>query len=102
MMGDSTYLLEGGWNVTCDLCGKKIKNTDAVKSWDNFYNCRHHKEVRNPQDYLRGVRDNPSVPFTRPTPPLSFVTSTFILLQENGGGLLQEPDALGNYYYILH
>jgi hypothetical protein len=42
------------------------------------------------------------VPFSRPEPPLSFVQSSFKLLQENGGGLLQEYDAEMDTFYILH
>jgi hypothetical protein len=100
-MADNTFYADGQWNVTCDLCGKKVKSSGVMKTWDNQYVCRHHKEERNPQDFLRGIRDNQSVPFSRPVPPLQFVTSSWQLLQLNGGGLLQQPDSLGNSYYIL-
>lgn len=101
-MGDNTFYADGQWNVTCDLCGKKVKSGEAVKTWNNFYVCRHHREQRNPQDYLRGIRDNQSVPFSRPQPPYQFVKSGFLLLQLNGGGLLQQPDSTGTSYYILN
>ena len=101
-MGDSTYILEGDWNVACDLCGKKVKAAFTMKTWDGFYVCKHHKEERNPQDYLRGIKDNQSVPFSRPEPPLNFVQNSFLLLQENGGGILQEYDAEMDSYYLLH
>lgn len=65
MPGGSNFYKDGGWNIICDLCGAQIKNTEAVKTWDNFYVCRFHKEVRNPQDFLRGVKENMSVPYTR-------------------------------------
>ena len=101
-MTDHTYYADGQWNITCDLCGKKAKSGDVEKTWDNQYVCKHHKEMRNPQDFLRGIRDNQSVPFSRPVPPIQYVTSTFRLLQESGGALLQEADAFGEYFYILH
>ena len=37
-----------------------------MKTWQGLYVCAHHKEIRNPQDFLRGVKDNQSVPWTRP------------------------------------
>lgn len=64
-MGDADYYAPGQWNFYCDLCGKKAKSSMAMKTWDNFYVCKHHKEVRNPQDFLRGIRDNQSVPWNR-------------------------------------
>jgi hypothetical protein len=100
--GEADYLLPGDWNVTCDLCGRKAKAINVEKTWDNQYVCRHHKERRNPQDYLRGIKDDPSVPFSRPQPPLSFVSNSHELLQENGGGILMEYDAEHDTYYLLH
>jgi hypothetical protein len=104
-MGDSTYYADGQWNVTCDLCAKKIKSSHAVKTWDNFYVCRHHKEVRNPQDYLRGVKDNQSVPFSRPeNTNWQFVLPQDRLLQENGFGLLLQTTFFNDndIEYLLH
>jgi hypothetical protein len=67
MAGKADYYADGQWNFYCDLCGAKTKSGDGVRTWNNLYACRHHKEVRNPQDFLRGIRDNQSVPWTRPT-----------------------------------
>lgn len=65
-MGKADYWADGQWNFTCDLCGAKSKSGTAMKTWDGFYVCRQHKEARNPQDFLRGVKDNQSVPWSRP------------------------------------
>jgi hypothetical protein len=65
-MGKADYYADGQWNFYCDLCGAKTKSGDAMKTWNGLYVCRHHKEVRNPQDYLRGVKDNQSTPWSRP------------------------------------
>lgn len=75
-MADADFFKDGAWNFTCDLCGRKQKSTRAMFTWNGLYVCKHHKEVRNPQDFLRGVKDNQSVPWTRPyEPPLCDTTS---------------------------
>ena len=65
-MADADFWADGKWNFFCDLCGRKQKSSRAMKTWQGLYVCAHHKEVRNPQDFLRGVKDNQSVPWTRP------------------------------------
>jgi hypothetical protein len=72
-MGSADYYADGDWNFFCDLCGKKAKASTGVKTWDGHYVCRSHKEVRNPQDFIRGVRENLSVPWERPEAPDVFV-----------------------------
>jgi len=64
-MGQADFYADGQWNFYCDLCGAKRKSSDAMKTWDNFRVCKHHKEVRNPQDFLRGVRELTGVPWAR-------------------------------------
>lgn len=64
-MGQYDYYASGEWNFYCDLCGKKNKSGNAMKTWDNHYVCKHHKEVRNPQDFVRGVADDQTVPWVR-------------------------------------
>src|SRR5882672_9572567 len=66
MSGKADYYAKGQWNFFCDLCGAKTKSGDSMKTWNNLYVCKHHKEVRNPQDFLRGVKENMSLPWTRP------------------------------------
>ena len=74
-MGASDYFAKGQWNAFCDLCGAKKKSGQVVRTWDGFRVCASHKEARNPQDLLRGVKDDQSVPWSRPEP-----TDTFILM----------------------
>jgi len=64
--GRADYFRNGAWNFFCDLCGAKVKSTEAMKTWQGLYVCKHHKEVRNPQDFLRGVKDDQTVPWSRP------------------------------------
>lgn len=65
MSGQADYAAPGQWNFYCDLCGAKRKSGTAQRTWDGHYVCSHHKEVRNPQDFVRGVKDDQSVPWTR-------------------------------------
>lgn len=75
-MADADYFRDGQWNFTCDLCGRKQKSGRAMFTWNGLYVCRHHKEQRNPQDFLRGVKDDQTTPWTRPyQPPLCDTTS---------------------------
>lgn len=90
-MPDTTYYADGQWNVCCDLCGRKVKSGQVKKTWDGFYVCLRHKEERNPQDFLRGPRPTPPLPFTRPAPPDLFVLNGFRIMKEDlSGALLQE------------
>ena len=72
-MGKADFFAEGQWNFYCDFCGAKTKSSDGVETWDKHYVCKHHKEVRNPQDFVRGIKDDQSVPWRRSTPPLVFI-----------------------------
>lgn len=74
-MGSSDYFAPGEWNFTCALCGAKRKSNKAMKTWDGHYVCAAHKEVRNPQDFLRGNREDQGLPWTRPSTPPIFVHS---------------------------
>lgn len=56
----------GAWNALCDRCKFKFKNYELKKTWDGFYVCEECWEPRHPQDFVRGVEDNPSVPWSRP------------------------------------
>lgn len=82
-MPDTTYYKAGDWNFYCDLCGRKEKSSNAMRTWDGFYVCRRHKEVRNPQDFVRGVADDQTTPWSRGGTPDNLFLD-FDLLQENG------------------
>ena len=92
-MGIADRYADGEWNFYCDLCGRKAKSSTAMKTWDNHYVCRHHKEVRNPQDFLRGVKEHQSVPWTRPESLSASAQGTGIL--DTSGGLIL--DTSGSY-----
>ena len=76
-MGASDYFADGQWNFFCDLCGAKRKSGQGVRTWDNFYVCRHHKERRNPQDFVRGIKDDQTTPWNRVEGVDSFVNEAW-------------------------
>lgn len=69
---DKNYFLSGAWNVTCDVCSKKIKASDAKQRWDGLIVCPSDFEHRHEQDYVKARTDKITVPFTRPVPELTF------------------------------
>ena len=91
-MGSSDRYADGDWNFFCDLCGRKEKSSMGVKTWDNHYVCRHHKEVRNPQDFIRGVKDNQSVPWTRVEPTDTYVPGYGAPILDTYGNIIFDTD----------
>ena len=61
-----TYYQRGDWNSVCDVCGRGFKFSQLRKRWDSAYTCPECWEIRQPQDFVRGVKDDPSVPIARP------------------------------------
>ena len=67
-MGHADYLRNGDYNGICDRCGCKFKFSQLKLEWDGLYVCTANGcwEPRQPQDYVKGVRDDMSVPVSRP------------------------------------
>jgi hypothetical protein len=55
----------GGWNVICDQCGRKFKDSDLQLRWDGLMVCSKDWEPRQPQDFVHGVADKQVPPFSR-------------------------------------
>ena len=89
-MGSNNYYAKGQWNAYCDLCGKPGKSSSMRKTWDGFYVCAFHKEERNPQDLIRGIKDDQSVPWSRPEATWQFVSIDSVLLTEGGDKITLE------------
>lgn len=62
----TTYYKPGSWNVICDVCGVQYKAEELRRRWDGLMVCKHDFEVRHPQDFIRAVPDNQTVPWVRP------------------------------------
>jgi hypothetical protein len=65
-MGRADYLTAGDYNCVCFECGRKRKASQLKRHWQGYYVCPEHWEPRQPQDFVRGVVDNPSVPWVQP------------------------------------
>lgn len=60
-----TYV-RGEWKALCDICGVEYKASQLQKRWDGFMVCSKDWEPRHPQDFVRGVADFQTPPYTRP------------------------------------
>lgn len=68
----TTYFEPGTWNAECSICARKMKANQMVKNWQGFYRCPDCNEPRNAQDFVKGVVDDVTVPWSQPP------TSTYI------------------------
>ena len=69
----ASYYKSGSWNFICEVCGQQYKAEQMRKRWDGVITCPNDWEPRHPQDFVRGVKDNQSVPISRPEPPDQFI-----------------------------
>lgn len=67
---------KGDWIADCDVCGRKYKASDLTQRWDGLMCCEDDWEIRQPQDFVRGVPDTQIAPWLRPEPADSFVPVT--------------------------
>lgn len=78
------YYISGEFNVTCDVCSRKIKAHEAKQRWDGFIVCPDDFENRHPQDFVKAQTDKITVPFTRPIPEYIFIIVPYILYWDTG------------------
>lgn len=72
-MNQMDYFVGGLWNFRCDECGAKRKSDVARHRWDGAIVCPRCWEPRHPQDFVRGVKDDQSIAWSRPSPPDAFI-----------------------------
>ena len=65
-MGRADYLALGDYNASCSICGTKYKASELKKHWTGWYRCTSCWEPRQPQDFVRGVQDVQTVPWSQP------------------------------------
>lgn len=74
--GGRDFLELGTWNVCCAYCGRKRKANELITD-DEFarkmWCCPEHADRRHPQEFVRGIKDDMSVP--RVQPPIVSFTS---------------------------
>ena len=69
----------GKWLCICQRCGSKFLNDEVEKEWTGLLVCKKRcLDMRHPQDFVRSVPDDQSVPYTSPEPADVFVDVTYI------------------------
>ena len=79
--GPADFLELGTWNVACSICGRKAKANTLERNWQGLYRHPRCNEPRQTQDFVRGVKDDPSVPFAQPELTV-FATTPFCNIYE--------------------
>ena len=64
--GRADFLELGDWNAVCYECGRKRKASTLMRHWQGYYVCPEHWEPRQPQDFVRGIPDVQTPPWTQP------------------------------------
>lgn len=72
--GRADWWKQGDWNAVCQVCSFKFKASEMRLRWDGLYVCPFDFEVRQSQDFVRGVPDHQTPPWTSPLPPPIFVS----------------------------
>ena len=67
------YYKPGSHYKICDVSGFKTRAGDTRKEWQGLVVDKRFYEERQPQDYVKGVRDDQTVPDARPRPKDVFV-----------------------------
>lgn len=68
----------GNWKCYCDACGRLVKASELRQRWDGFMVDDRCWEPRQPQDFVRGVADIQTPPFTRPEPSNTFLPIIYV------------------------
>lgn len=64
----------GDWLAVCDSCGLTFYASQLRTRWDGLKVCEMDYETRNPQDFVRGIPDIQTPPWTRPKPAEEAIT----------------------------
>jgi hypothetical protein len=69
-----------------DFTGFKVPLKSLRKNWDGLLTQR--PDIRNSQDFVRGIKDDMSLPYSRPEPPDTFLALP--ITWENGAYMTTE------------
>lgn len=91
----------GDYKAVCDRCGWDYLASDLREEWTGLMVCRSCWEIRHPQDFVRGVEDDPSVPWTRPASDvddgITYVSDTnTTLTSSNDTYIIYQDDLTAN------
>lgn len=94
--GPADFLELGDWNTVCYQCGFKAKASQLERNWQGYYVHPHHNEPRQPQDFVRGVPDTQTPPWTQPRPTAVYTYTNQYLGMADG---VQQSFQLGDGLY---
>jgi hypothetical protein len=104
-MTERTHYKPGEFYRICDRSGFKVRSSKTKKEWDGYVVRNKSWEVRHPQDLVRGVADDQTVPEARPRPHTIYVKLPILLeaygpnygvpIYSEGGGLIYRDEGLG-------
>lgn len=72
-MGREYYFKPGSYYRICDRSGFRFRAERTKKEWQGLIVADRFWEPRNAQDYVRGVRDDQTVPEARPRPTVQYI-----------------------------
>jgi hypothetical protein len=75
-MGTERFYKPGSFYRICDRTGFAIREGRTRKEWNNLIVSDRVWEARQPQDFVKGVDDNQTVPNARPRQPNVFIGET--------------------------
>jgi hypothetical protein len=90
-MADDKHYIPGSYYQICDRTGFKVRNFNTQREWDGLQVRDASWEPRQPQDFVRGVRDYQNVPIPRPQQIPVFIGPLTTLLTAGvaaGGNIL--------------
>ena len=79
---------KGDWIALCDVCSRKYKASNLKKRWDGLMCCDDDWEIRQPQDFVRGIADTQIAPWLRSEPANSFIPVTLSQDMTNSGPVI--------------
>lgn len=82
------FYLPGSNYIIDDESGFRVRVEDARIQWNGLLVDKTRWEARQPQDFVKGVRDDQSVPDPRPVAPATFVAYPSFLLTDQDGDLI--------------
>lgn len=77
-MGAKKRFRMGSFYRICDRTGFATRAEDTQMEWNNLIVDRRVFEIRQPQDFVRGISDNQTVPYARPRSPNTWVGNSTI------------------------
>ena len=75
--GPADYYAKGTYNAICSICGVKMKANEMVRNWQGLWRCPDCNEPRQPQDFVRGIQDVITPPWSQPPEDIDIQICTY-------------------------